>query len=298
LPLCFLGGATLHVSAARAGDLLGSAEIRYAQELAQRDAQPTETSASPDAYWAPTPWRAEIELMLWYAGVQGEVRAPGSSSEPQIEDIGPDDSRFTPAFEILLRDGDDDGTIRVAGFTFSQDTNPRADRAFSYGNVDVAAGDLYRATIDSASVEATYGWRWLHHRSKTRAGSRRGFDLRIDPYVGVRGYTMRFEVSSDGEASNERETWMDAIVGLRMEAEFSDEFSLDLMLDGGGMWWGDKASGSASVTAGFQWRPTAHVGAQIGYRFLYSGVSDDDGLDETRFSTSIAGLYGSVVFRF
>jgi len=194
LPLCLVSGAALHASAARAGDMLGSAEIRYAQDLAQSESQPTGADAKTkpaDDSWAPTPWRAEIELMLWYAGMQGEVRAPGSSSEPRIEDIGPDDTRITPAFEVLLRDGDDDGTIRVAGFTFSQDTSPHAGQAFSYGNVNVAAGDLYRATLDYASIEATYGWRWLHHRSKTPKGSQRGFDVRIDPYVGLRGYTMR-----------------------------------------------------------------------------------------------------------
>jgi hypothetical protein len=241
-------------------------------------------------------WAASIEPMWWYPGLFGDLRIEGSTSEAAIEDIGIDEPESTPAVEALLRDGD--LTVHLSGFFFSQSANAEAQAPFTIGAYSASQGDTVSSSVDFASFEATVGT--LLWERRLDAGERDPVELRLDGYAGVRTYDFDFAVGPPGSVvARDGATWLDLIVGARLEVEITREFSFDVAADIGAMAWDGAGSASANIITGFQWRPVPNVGAQIGYRFMYIGYNDgDDGAEEFDFVGSLAGLYGSVVFRF
>lgn len=260
--------------------------------------QPVETAADAPVLDAPSlsNWAASIEPMWWYPGLFGDLRIEGSTSTAAIEDIGVDEPQSTPAFEASLRDGD--LTIRLSGFFFNQSSDAEAQTPFTVGAYSAGPGDTVSASVDFASFQATAGT--LLWERTLDGGEREPVQIRLDGFAGVRLYDFDFTVGPPGATvARDGASWFDLIVGARVEVEITRQFSFDVSADFGAMAWDGAGSASANIIAGFQWRPVPNVGAQIGYRFLYTGYNDgDDGAEEFDLASSLAGLYGSVVFRF
>ncbi|MFG0275582.1 MAG: hypothetical protein ACF8QF_11035 [Phycisphaerales bacterium] len=260
--------------------------------------QPVETEESVPALDAPSlsSWAASIEPMWWYPGLFGDLRIEGSTSTAAIEDIGVDEPQSTPAIEASLRDGD--LTVRMSGFIFSQTADAEAQAPFTIGGYSAGPGDVVSSSVDLSSFQATLGT--LLWETTLDGGEREPVHMRLDGFAGARIYDFDFTIGPPGATTaRDNATWFDLIVGARLEVEITRSFSFDVTADVGGLAWDGAGSASANIIAGFQWRPVPNVGAQIGYRFLYTGYNDgDDGAEEFDFTGSLAGLYGSVVLRF
>ena len=86
--------------------------------------------------------------------------------------------------------------------------------------------------------------------------------------------------------------------GLRADADFHERFTISLEMTAG---WlpGTTDSAGLDIVAGGQWRPTPHVGVQVGYRALFLDI--ESGRDDEAFevgSASLQGLFAGVGFRF
>jgi len=283
--------------AARAGgwslEASGDLALRPVQ-----DAPTLEPQRAPLEIERLSDWAVAAEPMWWYPGLAGDLTISGSTSSAEIEDIQIDEPDSAPMLEVMLRDGP--YTARVSGFFFSQSASSEAQSAFTIGALGVAPGDTIDGSVDFASFEATWGYLlWEKPIPDAADPDSARVEMRLDGFVGVRGYDFDFSASTGGQPVSDQANWADVIVGARLEVEMTREFSWDLAVDVGGFAWDGATSGSVNVITGFQWRPHPNVGAQIGYRFLGTAFNDgDDGADEFEFTGSLAGLYGSLVFRF
>lgn len=299
-----LGSFTLAMGAATALAAPAHAEgwsLETAADLRLRPVQPDAAAAPEDDQQAPewtdwTQWAVAFEPVFWYPGIDGDIQVAGSTAAPDIEDLELDDNDATPAFEAMLRSGPH--TVRVSGFIFEESDSETARLPVDIGAVSLNTGDAFSGEIDYSAFEATYGHRiW----DKTfRAEGDPVVHLRLNAYGGFRIYDLELSVTPlGGQGLSEDETWVDLIGGLRLEAEFTEEFSFDLAVDAGGFAIDDEESTSVNIVTGFQWRPRPNIGAQIGWRFLFADFNDGEGGDqEFDFSGSIAGLYAGVVLRF
>jgi hypothetical protein len=283
-------------AAARAGGW----SLASSSDLALRPVQDETPALEPEvAPFEPEPlsgWAVAIEPMWWYPGLAGDLTISGSTSSADIEDLQIDEPDSAPMVEAMLRDGP--YTARVSGFFFSQSAESEAQVGFTIGTLGVAPGDTIDASVDFDSFEATWGYLLWDNLITDDAGQTR-VEMRLDGFVGLRGYDLDFSASTGGQPVSDQANWADVIVGARLEVEMTRRFSWDLAVDIGGFAWDDATSGSVNVLTGFQWRPHPNVGAQIGYRFLGVNYNDGDGgADEFEFNGSIAGLYGSLVLRF
>ncbi|MFG0313330.1 MAG: hypothetical protein ACF8LL_03990, partial [Phycisphaerales bacterium] len=130
-------------------------------------------------------------------------------------------------------------------------------------------------------------------RSTLLAGAGiRALDLSIDARV--------IPMGSSGSAGSTGDDVLHAhpCAGLRWELELFEDFTIDVAGAVGGLATGDSESWSADILVGFQWNPTPHFGAQVGYRQLLLGIESGDSPSEFAWNGGLAGVYGGITLRF
>ncbi len=318
--------------AATALVLASSLTIFAGNALAQTatDAQATNTPATnaQAAVEAPEPAKPEfeevapkftisIEPSVWLVGAGGTVKMPGSSSPPpvafgnapqaaelgdriKLDHIGFDDPQAAPAGEVNIGYGR--WRFALRGFGFSIDDDSTVDDSGSLGEVDFAPGDSLVGEINTNIFEAQAGYRFFEYVGRPRQNGD-GYVVRFyaDALGGARYYDvdMQFEQFDTLNGSNSfDDAWIEPTIGGKIGVELYEQFDIDLEVNFGAGPFGDHASWSWDVIAGFQWRPVENVGVQIGYRNLAFDLQDGSDADEFEWDGALAGLYFGAVIKF
>ncbi len=277
-----------------------------AQEVSALDTtQPAGMKVAPDRQPAfdlrerdPDKWQIDIEPAVWFVGLSGNIRLPrstvGNSPQRDFDDLNLDNPRFEPIAEINVRRGPWRGTLRGAYFESDEHLSGLSGRL---GDVTFSAANTLAASLDFTSIELEGAYTVLGRPQVV--DDRITFDPRIDVIAGVRVYGEEFSIEnlSTGASQSSSEWYIHPQVGSKLNMEFYEDFTIDVQLTVGGLPGNDESYG-VDIIAGFQWRPTPHVGMQIGYRALFFGATSGDGSGESRINGTVQGLYGGVTLRF
>lgn len=257
-----------------------------------------------------------IEPSIWFAGAGGKVKMPGSAASPapsengplaaelgdriKLDRIGFDDPQASPAAEFNIGYGK--WRFALRGFGFSIDDDSTVSDSGSLGTVDFAPGDTLVGEINANIFEAQAGYRFFEHVGRPRQNGD-GYVVRFyaDALGGARFYDidMQFEQFGTTNGTNSfDDIWIEPTIGGKIGVELYEQFDIDLEVNFGVGPFGDHASWSWDVIAGFQWRPVENLGIQIGYRNLAFNLTDGDGADEFEWDGALAGLYFGVVIKF
>ncbi len=243
-------------------------------------------------------WELTLSPSLWRPALGGGIRLPGDSTNATIESLdGADDPSLTPFPRLEARRGD--LFIAVSQFFFGIDERARADNAESVGGLNFAAGDRANVDFDFLSAQVAVGVRVWERvlTSENRPGE---VTLGLDAYGGVRVYAadVRIAVPGGGGSAGDSGVWAEPIIGFRLSAEVLRRVSFFLAIDAGAQPFGDRSSFSIDIITAIQVNPAPRLGLQFGWRQLAVNLESGSGDDEFEFDGELAGLFGSIVFRF
>lgn len=255
-------------------------------------------------------WTVQFEPSAWFVSPGGDMRLPAgatatSSPEFEIADLNIDSPRLSPFGKVHLRSGN--WTFGLMGFGYSIDRSVVLSRELRAGNAVGFAGEKMRTSFDFASFEATGGYRLLESDLVRDADGTADVIASLDGLFGARLYDLDVDVrvepgplrdpTPDSVRADASEFFIEPIVGMKGELELYEQVTVNVQLSAGyGPW--DNTSVSWDVIAGFAWRPTPHVGVQIGYRQLAFRLESGEGGNEFQYTGSLAGLYFGLFFRF
>ncbi|VAX38344.1 hypothetical protein MNBD_PLANCTO03-227 [hydrothermal vent metagenome] len=270
--------------------------------LAQ-DAPPEPLDSTPD------PWTIKFEPNAWYVATSGNIALPGSAgsgngSTFSVATLNLDSPRLSPLGELQLRRGD--WRINAQGLGFSTDDRSSVrlgsgqigDAPYSAGDTLRSSIDLFIFAVDGAYALHTYETGILDSgQPKFRAtllalAGVRAIDASVDAQVFGPGASLP-SATAGGNGFNAH-----PYAGLRGEMDIYEDFTIDLLGSVGGFSLGESQSWSADIMVGFQWNPTPHFGAQIGYRRLLFGIERGEAPTEFAWNGSLAGVYVGATLRF
>lgn len=237
-------------------------------------------------------WNVQLEGRWWYPALNGSVQiAPGDSFEVEVVDA--DEPRSAPLAELTIRDGR--FVFEASGFGYGFDQTKTAKQPFTAGGITFDRGDPVDVTIDYISAEATAGYSF----PSIVGGKDKPVDLFFDVYAGARMYDVDVGLGVPGGTSVLRgDTWIDPIVGFRMNLDMPEGLGLEVSLDAGGWPIGDNTSFTWDVTVAFQWMVTPNAGVEVGFRHLSVDHSAGSGDGRFEFDAALAGLFAGVAIRF
>lgn len=250
----------------------------------------------------PSRWQLRLEPSIWYMGVGGELKMPGTPANVEkidVDDLGFDSPRLTPHAQAELR-LDDLWRISLRGFAFSGDRDAQLGSATQIGTIAFNAGDTVSASLDYTSIEAQVGYTF-HRYTSAGATSDGRPDLTFDAeaFAGLRAIDLDWRISRVGGGSQQSDNlYLEPIVGAQAMLRFNERFGVRLLVDVGGMPLGDTSSFTGDVLAGFTYEPTPNIGVQIGYRSAFFSLSDGDGADEFEYDGAHQGLLFGLVLAF
>jgi hypothetical protein len=267
--------------------MCGTAAARQATDPPAADA------AAPVAAEDSGAWVVQLEPMLWYPALRGEMAVSGG----QRLDVGAfdlDENEATPAGELTIRSGDDAGSwwFVFSGFSFETDGGRVMNGLVDIGGPLVEAGDRLDFDLRFTSVE---GFVEYSLPSIIDEGD-------VHWWINLCGGARLYDVSLDSEvngdpATSDDNTWFEPVGGVRMMLELPHGFGFELAANAGGFVNGDDSSLSWSISAAFLWNFCPNAAVEIGFRHL--SVDLEDGEDDPFvFDNALAGLWGSVVIRF
>ncbi len=251
-------------------------------------------AATSEAWWLwgdrrPSQWIVQVEPSAWWVGLAGDVRIGGGGAV-DLTDVEADGPVLAPAGEAHIRG--DIWTMSLSGFGASVDESGTASAGFTAGGLVVGAGAPVRTSFDYTGFEATIGARvW---RTSLGEHPLEEVEMRLHLYGGARAHVVDVDFSSGGVSAGDSATWVQPLIGAKLELEIWDRATMDVALDYG-MWPGGSNDISGiNVIAGFQWHPWGNVGVQIGYRMQV--IDGEDGGFE--WDGSAAGIFAGAVVRF
>ncbi len=283
--------------AALSAPVLAQAETAQpptSQPVADSTAPADAPDKSPEDKWLwndrhPAHWVVQIEPSAWLLGLAGDVRVRGGT-KLALTSVGADDPAVAPAGEVHFRG--DIWTVSLSGFAVGVDESEPAATGFTAGALTVGAGAPVRTEFDYTGLEATLSARVWEKALGDDPDER--VMLRLHVFGGARAHVVDVRFSSGGAGAEDSATWVQPLLGAKLELELWDRASMDVALDYG-LWPGGSNDISGfNVIAGFQWRPWSHVGMQVGYRLQI--VDGQDGNFE--WDGSAAGFYAGAVIRF
>lgn len=250
-------------------------------------------------------WTLRFEPVAWYVAPEGNVRLPGSAAAGNgdtltLADVNLDSPRLTPLGEFQLRRGD--WRMLASGFAFSsEDRGAVMDEAGQFGDLDFAAGDTLRSSLDvySFAVGAQYAFHEFESGEIAGGGTRLRSTLLAVGGIRALSAEIRTEPGSgDSTGASGDAFHAHPYAGLRWELELLEDFSLDVTTSLGGLTMGESESWSTDIVVGFQWNPTRHFGGQFGYRQLLMGIEEDEAPTEFAWNGGLAGVYAGMTLRF
>ncbi|MCB9898027.1 MAG: hypothetical protein H6825_08490 [Planctomycetes bacterium] len=191
------------------------------------------------------PWEFAVTPYLWVAGIDGDVKANGTSAgadEGPFSALGDAELGFVANGEV--RYGDQGGWVEVFGQQIEDEHS------------HTGGGAASDTEIEQGYFEAAYA-----HQI--------GDDETFDAYGGLRRWHVDTTVDLDGGPSTSQdESWVDPFVGVRKRWRLDDAWGLSARTDVGGFNLGDASDFTAQAMAQAERRIDEHTTWVIGYRVL------------------------------
>ena len=287
----------------------GFAARARAQDDLSSAAKSTPNPATEPLSPARVPWTIDFEPAIWFTAPNGNIRLAGNSTTGNgqaftAKDLNLDSTRISPFGEIQARRGK--WRLALRGFNFGlNNQGVQVGSAGQIGSASFQPGDTLSSSMDLLSLSADVGYEIsTTSRGFLDSGAPK-YKLSVILLGGIRSIdtSFRSEVFRPGTSTPIATTQSDALHahpygGVRLEMELFEDFTIDLLSTLGGLTIGDTESWSSDILVGFQWNPTPHFGAQIGYRQLLMGIEQNNAPTEFSWQGGMAGLYGGTVIRF
>lgn len=235
--------------------LLGLAPAALIAGLAGAAAAQTSADDKWSVTVSPYVWATSLDGNVAIAGHKAPVDVSASDAFDQLESVVMGD--------VEVRRG------RWAGFVDYQyaKTNEGVSlmgvpAELGTRSTTVSAGILYRLVDDPLG-------------GRTALGDARSF--RVEPLVGARWSKLRADLNTPLGATHKGAEWTDLLLGLRVEGDVSEHWSLRAQADAGGL--GDTDRHSLSWQALASYRTPLGGGAvsiNAGYRLLHQNYEQDD----------------------
>lgn len=210
------------------------------------------------------PWRVTVSPYVWATSLDGNVRLAGHKAPVDVSASDAFDQLESVVMgDIEVRRG------RWAGFVDYQ--YARTNEGVSLMGVPaelgtrsttVSAGVLYRLVDDPLG-------------GRTAFGDMRSF--RVEPLVGARWSKLRADLNTPLGATQKGAEWTDLLLGLRIEGDVSEHWTLRAQAEAGGLGDDDRHSLSWQALASYR-TPLAGgaVSINAGYRLLHQNYEQDD----------------------
>ncbi len=283
--------------------LLGAA----APALAQGEAPAQDAPTRVEELLAPgEEWSLRIELSAWRPGLDGDYGLPGSPARDHAL-LGLDPPEWSPYVEATIRA--ERFFISASAFTFDADVDTNAEKDFSFGGASLLEGEDFTLDFSFTEAQVLAGWRvwrWdsghgsIGARTRTPRFTEADYSkasLMLDLYGGARYLDAHMDFRSASGDSDERDSWLEPVLGGKLSIEFLRDLSIDAAVDWGGLGLtsgGDHSSSTFDITVGARWMFTPGAGVQIGFRQMFFDLEDDGMV----LDGSLGGLYGSLVLEF
>ncbi len=264
-------------------------------------------AAQDEPLWIDSPaaqrWTLSAEPSVWYTAPSGKVRLPGgtSTAKAELADLNLDSPRLSPSGEINLRHARWGVALRGYSFAVTDQVPELPSAAASLGSLaGLGPVSNARLSLEIREFEAEGSYRFFVWENTPRDEG--GFRARssLDAIVGLRYVEMDWSVSGLASGSpveqSVGEEFLHPIVGLKFSLDLFEQATIDAQNTFGFMT-GSRESFTWDILVGFQWRPTEHFGAQIGYRQVLMRMNDgeDEGFS---YEGAMAGIYVGAVFKF
>lgn len=209
-------------------------------------------------------WRVTVSPYVWATSLDGNVTLAGR--------YAPVDVPFSDAFEHLEAAVMGDVEVRKGrwgGFVDYQ--YARTHEGVSLAGLPAELGT--RATTVSGGL--LYRLVDIPLSGRTTFGDQRSF--RVEPIAGARWSKLRAELDTPLGATSKGADWTDLLLGLRVEADATEHWTLRGQVDAGGLGDSDRRSRSWQVLASYR-TPAAGgaVSFNLGYRLLEQNYQQDD----------------------
>lgn len=286
---------------------------------AAKTAEPTQSAVTPvpaderqsEAAAALEPkessWQIDLEPAAWFVGASGRVRLPRSTpvgrsnDKTVIEDLNFDNPRFVPFGEVNVRKGNLRFALR--GFYYNAEKNASGN-SLAIGDITAVPSDTLRSNLSFGSYELEAAYTVAGNRLNPDENGIYAVAAKFDLVGGARVYNTDWHITnlgSNGTGTAQTSgggTFLQPELGCKLNIDLWGDLTLDLQttfgVDPSSV--SDRYSGD--IIAGIMYRPTPHVGVQIGYRALFFGVSKGVGEGEFSFNGAFQGLYGGLDLRF
>jgi hypothetical protein len=151
---------------------------------------------------------------------------------------------------------------------------------------DLPGGGTGELDADQTFVEGDFAWRVTKH---------------WETYFGLRGYDLdnAIEIRPSGlpiQAADDRESWVDPLVGMRFSAPLGKKWEMAVRGDIGG--WGIGSDLAWQVLAHFDWKLTDHFGLDFGYIILDIDYEHGTGPDFFAYDVTMSGPLAAASFTF
>jgi hypothetical protein len=248
------------------------------------------------------PWQIDFEPAAWFVGAGGRLKMPrsnppGPSDKVDIASLNLDNPRFVPFGELNVRKGD--WRVSARGWWYDA-TKDASGHSGQLGDVSYSTPDTLRTTMQFGSFELEGAYTLAGKPLNETHPGVYAFDAKLDMVVGLRLYDVDWKITNLGssQTTSESDFFLQPLVGAKLSMDLWTDITMDIQLTFGGVPFESNTSYSADIVAGFMYRPTPHVGVQIGYRSLFYGVGKGSGNAEFDFNGAMQGLYGGIELRF
>ena len=258
-------------------------------------------------------WRLRVEPGVWYLGLGGDLKMPGSSATGNgetivIDELGVDSPNIVPTAEAHLFFGPV-YRASIRGAMNSDDQRNVMGRSGQIGDVLFGPTSELATTWDLSTFELEVGARVYHSSSQFRSASGAiPFSSDIAVFAGVQVVDLDIGItrvagigptpSSGDDRTSYSNTWLLPRVGSKLSMQLYEEFTVDLTLGVSSLPLGDSSASAFDIVAGFTWEPTANFGVQIGYRATELVLSDGNDPEEFEFQGGNQGLQFGVILKF
>lgn len=111
---------------------------------------------------------------------------------------------------------------------------------------------------------------------------------RVEPFVGLRGWTLDARTRVLGRTAEQSRGWIDPLLGLRAEVPLGERTLLRGMSNFGGF--GVGADLQWEALAVLEWRSTDRIGLSLGYRHLVVDFGEDGLIWDTTLSGPLVSV--------
>ncbi|MGQ0628850.1 MAG: hypothetical protein ACT4PL_12220 [Phycisphaerales bacterium] len=248
----------------------------------------------------PSAFTVQVTPRAWYTSPSGRFKLPATGPggrTVRVETLDLDAPRVSPYAEMQVRAGDFRFTF--SGAAYEVDRGATVGSATQIGDIDLNPGDETDSSFEYSTFNLSIGYRFYEKDfGKDGGGSPGRTVLRIDGEAGVRLHDIDISVTSGAATASYDGFFGEIFLGGRVELQFARDFSVDLVLNGGGFSDSERSVTSLDGSIAFSWRPVEAIALQLGWRQLLFDFQDGEGDGEFEFTGGMAGLFAGVVLRF